>query len=273
MTFKLIFIVLSVGELSTIDTLNSILRKDFLDVQIVLHATQQTYNDLASSVEMSRIIFSQELTKKGVYGAMNDALSFVYSSKILASSDYFCFLNAGDILPDDFNPLLSINRLKTDLKQPSGLLIFGHISVVSSANRNIFLKKMYLPSVDYNWHNVFRGGGVCHQAVYFPYRLCRDRNIYFDTSLFPFADLGFVVSLLRLNVSLTTLPEFAVVYDCKGISSRKPLEYSLKKFFYLISLPEMHILYLPDLFIFFLKFFRRIFAAMIKLLFYRLPLS
>ena len=262
---RVVYIVLSVGEDSTKETIKSILT-NVPRCPVIIHATSDVFDSIFSVFPSPLLFHSCEEVKLGIYNAMNDALRFLYSNPDFSNIDYFCFLNSGDCLPPSFSPILLLSTYFSSQEMLNSLpvVIFGHQSVLKSNRLEFDLTKFYLPPLHYGWHYVFRGGQFCHQASYFPLDICRSMQLYFDVSLGTFADLGFVIYLLRNDVLFKTFPFSSVIYDPKGFSSRKPLSTSINKFKYLCSLPELSQVYFFDLMVFVLKSCRRFLLAYIK---------
>lgn len=262
---NIVYIVLSIGEDSTQATVKSII-DNVPGCAVIIHATSDVYNAFFAMSPSPLLFHSCEERKLGIYNAMNDALRFLYTNISFDDFDYFCFLNSGDCLPSCFSPTPYLPTFVCPRESLKSLpvVLFGHQSVLKSNRVKYNLTKLYLPPSRYGWHNVFRGGQFCHQALYFPLAKCRFYQLLFDAQLGTFADLGFVVYLLRFGVSFQTFPFSSVIYDPKGFSSRRPLSTSINKFIYLCTLPQLSPVYFLDLLLFSLKSCRRFFLSFLK---------
>lgn len=262
---ELVYIVLSIGEDASISTVQSILA-NAPGSAVVIHSTIDVYRFICAAFPTAFLYHSCEKSRRGIYNAMNDALRFLYSDSNFIDFDYFCYLNSGDFLPQGFTPFPLLSTLVPPLLSWNDMpvVLFGHQSVLTSRRTAQKLVKTYIPPLHYSWHNVFRGGQFCHQASYFPLSLCRFNYILFDISLHTFADLGFVVDVLRSGISIKTYPSCGVIYDPKGLSSQRPLSTSMNKFKYLCFLPEFSFFHLWDLLLFALRSFRRLFFSFLK---------
>ena len=120
----------------------------------------------------------------GLYDAMNKGLQ-------LATGDYVCFLNAGDILHDSNTLKRIYNTLLIYEGELPGVL-YGDTDIVDGGGKFLYKRHLRPPS-DLNWKSFSQGMLVCHQAFYARRDLCVRYNLHYKYS----ADFDWCIRVMK----------------------------------------------------------------------------
>ena len=253
---EIYFLVISLGEDSIINTINSIYENCIFDFQVVVFVPDNFVYKLERYKIHSNLSIINDDKKDGIYNSMNYVLRHLYNNIDIKQDDYLCFLNTGDLLGKDLSNKEFVSVLN-NVKRNSDIYIFGHSSFIESKILGNLNLKNYYPPKNYTIKNIFRGGSICHQSTYISMQFMKKNKLFFNSELTPFADLDLLLRCIRKKAVIKTFPIISTLYEGSGFSSEKILTYSIKKFLYLLRLKEFSKKYLLDLTIFFFKLIRR----------------
>lgn len=127
------------------------------DSTVSIAQQYKAQNDLLRSGHKVIIISEPD---KGLYDAMNKGIR-------LATGDYLCFLNAGDMLhdKDTIADIASLSHLQGGEKSNAFSVLYGETDIVDD-NGN-FLRHRRLQAPEHlTWRSFREGMLVCHQAFY-----------------------------------------------------------------------------------------------------------
>ncbi len=122
----------------------------------------------------------------GLYDAMNKALS-------LATGQYVCFLNAGDVLP--VNDV--VERLVMSLPQVGELpgVVYGETDIVDDYGNFLYHRRLTAP-VHLTWKSFRNGMRVCHQSFYVRMDIAKRER--YDLQYRYSADFDWCIRVLKL---------------------------------------------------------------------------
>ena len=193
-------VVISLNAVDTIArSINSVLKQKYADFEIIV-------KDGCSSDDTLKVIPCDERIKvlvrkdKGIYDAMNQALSF-------CGGEYVFFLNCGDCFYDD-----DVLKNAYDCIVKNGkCCLFGDV-FNNSCNRLI---SQDYDIGDYFWYKTT----LCHQSIFFPMGLLRAHS--FDCSLKIAADYEIMLFFYKAGTPFVHESLLVAYYDGNGISSTK----------------------------------------------------
>lgn len=260
---RIYYVVISLGEESIIETINSIYENCIFNFKIVVFIPENFVYKLDIYKTHNNLLIIKDEKKDGIYNSMNRVLQHLYNDISINQDDYLCFLNTGDLLNKDFKDkgfIYSINNFK----EKYDVYIFGHSSFIKSKILGNLSLKNYYPPKNYTIKNFFRGKSICHQSTYFAIKFMKENKLFFKTELSPFADLDLLFRCIRNKAVIKTYPIISTLYEGSGFSSQNIMRNSIKKINYLLKLNEFSKKYIPDLLIFSLRIIRRFINYFIK---------
>lgn len=146
-------------------TLDSVMRQNYADIEHIIvdgkskdgtvamaEKYRQRSNDSANGHEI--IIHSEP--DNGLYDAMNKGIAH-------ATGAYLCFLNAGDILPDESTIATICQSIMQGGKDYA--VIYGETDVVDDDGNFLRHRRLQAPE-ELTWRSFRQGMLVCHQAFY-----------------------------------------------------------------------------------------------------------
>ena len=176
-------------------TLDSVLAQQFEAIEHVIvdgastDDTMRLVDDYRRQTEENgsgHVVVAQSEPDNGLYDAMNKGLR-------LATGDYVCFLNAGDLLPapDTIQQVVDA-ALSDDGTRPA--VLYGDTDVVDSEWHFLYHRRLSPPD-RLTWRSFRKGMLVCHQAFYA--RCDIARQIPYDTRYRYSADVDWCIRVMR----------------------------------------------------------------------------
>ena len=260
---RIYYIVISLGEESIIETINSIYENCKFNYKIVVFIPDNFVYKLDIYKNYNNLSIIIDEKRDGIYNSMNRVLKILYNDTMINQDDYLCFLNTGDLLSKDFKDKGFINSLN-NLKEKYDVFIFGHSTFIKTKIFGDLNLKSYYPPKNYTIRNVFRGKSICHQSTYIAIMFMKENKLFFKPKLSPFADLDLLLRCIRNKAVIKTYPIITTLYEGSGFSSKNVLKNSIKRFYYLLGLKEFSKKYIPDLLVFYLRIIRRFMNFVIK---------
>lgn len=142
-------------------TLDSVLKQPFRDIEHLIIDGKSTdgtlsiarqYKAASDIAHTGHTIIIVSEPDKGLYDAMNKGIA-------LATGDYLCFLNAGDmvnLLPDN---------VSTGAQPAPYSVVYGETDIVDDEGNFLRHRRLKAPEV-LTWRSFRKGMLVCHQAFY-----------------------------------------------------------------------------------------------------------
>ena len=181
------------------ETIKSVISQTYpLEYIIVDGESKDGTIDIIKRYEKQISIWKSE-KDNGIYDAMNKGVD-------MASGDWICFLNCGDVFSDE-NTVAAVAENITANNQPD--IIYGDI-FTKNADGSLRLKPAKEPC---NLHRMY----FCHQASFSKRRL--HQTFPFDIRHKLSADLKFFKECFFNNCLFVHMPLPVVIYDTNGISN------------------------------------------------------
>ena len=148
-------------------TLKSVAEQDYPNIEHIVVGGNSTDGtiDIIRRYERSQLKWKSE-TDKGLYDAMNKGAA-------MASGDYLCFLNAGDM----FHSKETLKQLFHSLPEnETPDILYGETDIVDENGKFLFHRRLRAPE-KLKWTSFKQGMMVCHQAfivrraIFEPYNL------------------------------------------------------------------------------------------------------
>lgn len=205
--FSLVVVSYNAGELIT-PTLNSILSQDFEDYEIIVKDGLSTDDTLARIPESSKIHVYSE-ADKGIYDAMNEALSY-------CNGKYVAFINCGEELYSK-DTLRKVYECALKVNMDSSV-IYGDLSkkgVIMNQMRKVSMQKLYRTT-------------LCHQTLFYNMEIFKRYGLY-DTSLRLCADYEHIIRIFKKGCSFTHCNCIVVNYMGDGVSESRENAETMEK--------------------------------------------
>lgn len=183
-------------------TVRSVLEQTYENVQYIIVDGGSTDGTLAA-IESYRDRIHQIVSERdhGIYDAMNKGIA-------LASGDYVCFMNCGDVFSSD----RVLMELKRYLQQGTGV-VYSDV-LVHDAGGNVRLQRCRRPE------DFWKGTPFCHQAALF---CMGSQKKFFDERYKLAADYKYALSYVKDGASFRQHEGVIAHYDGSGVSSENSL--------------------------------------------------
>lgn len=186
--------------IKTIDSIKSQKNKDFEYIVIDGKSTDGTVDIIKKENIINKYISEKD---NGIYDAMNKGIK-------LASGEMILFLNAGDVLYDEYVTDKAINifkKSKIDVAYGDVLLENNKMNIIKTQPKCLDIKYLYT-------------NNLCHQSVFFNKKLFNDIG-EFNINEKIFADYEYILKLYKLKVKFEHINFTVCKYDnVNGVSSK-----------------------------------------------------
>lgn len=156
---------------------------------------------------------------KGLYDAMNKGIT-------LATGDYLCFLNAGDVFHKD-NILQQMARSINTDELPD--ILYGQTAIVDRNGYFLRMRRLMAPEV-LSWKSFKEGMLVCHQAFFTKRTLAEPYNLNYRFS----ADFDWCIRIMKKARTLHNTHLTIIDYLDEGITTRNQKD-SLRERFWIMA--------------------------------------
>lgn len=161
---------------------------------------------------MARVISEKD---NGLYDAMNKGIS-------LATGDYLCFLNAGDIFHEE-NTIDKVVRTLDGSEFPD--IIYGETAIVNKDGEFLYMRRLKAPS-SLNWKSFRNGMLVCHQAFYVKRELAEPYNLKYRFS----SDFDWCIRMMKKAKTLHPTRLIVIDYMNQGLTSDNHMSSLIERF-------------------------------------------
>jgi len=182
-------------------TIASVIRQNYNHIEYVVVDGDSTDNsvDVIKKYETAITVWKSE-KDTGIYNAMNKGIS-------LATGDWICFLNSGDIFPDNESITKVADEINRDNENPD--IVYGDI-FLEKGDGTLMEKPAKEPC---NLHRMF----FCHQSAFVKTDILR--KYLFDERYKLSADFKFFKRCYYEGRKFKHLHFPVVIYDRSGISN------------------------------------------------------
>ena len=208
------------------DTLNSVLRQDYCDIEHIIvdggstDSTVGMIREYAAATTRHTVRWVTE-KDRGIYDAMNKGIK-------LATGDYLCFLNAGDGLHED-DTLLRIVHSLTGTILPD--VIYGETDIVDDEGHFLYKRRLSAPET-LHWKSFKKGMLVCHQAFFARRELALEEP--YDLQYRFSADFDWCIRIMKKAKVLHNTHLTLIDYLNEGMTTRNH-KASLKERFHIMA--------------------------------------
>jgi len=200
--------------------------------------------DFLQAVEHHNFTFISE-KDNGIFDAMNKGVK-------LSTRKYVVFLNAGDVLSDDFD----MDLLKQEIENDYDLLFYNAKFVYPNGKSIIRSARKF----DAIWHSI----PANHQCIFVKTELARKFPYSLDYNIC--GDFEFLSNLWVYGASYKVIPQIFAFFEVGGVSTIRPLSVLRQA-----ATIQKRILGLPN-FLILISAIRRSFSLLLTYIFFRISL-
>lgn len=186
-------------------TLNSVSEQSYAHIEYIIVDGKSTDGTLYI-VDKFRPIVSKQISEpdKGLYEAMNKGIQ-------LATGDYLCFLNAGDM----FFSSTTLQEVVDGLKGTEPDVIYGNTALVDDEGSFLRMRRLSPPQ-QLTWKSFKQGMLVCHQA----FMPKRELAPLYDLNYRFSSDFDWCIRILKNSVLTHNTNTTLIKYLNEGVTTR-----------------------------------------------------
>lgn len=184
-------------------TIESVVKQTYKNIEYIL-VDGGSKDTTMHVVEQYRTYFTTIVSEPdgGIYDAMNKGLR-------LATGDYVCFVNCGDMLASHDVLEKVINAIM--LKSPWPDLVYGAYQEYVDGQAGAIIPSR---SHRFAWYGMF----ASHQSTFCKRSIIKEHRLCFDLSYRIAADYKFLLCMVKYSLSFLQLPISISCFDVSGVS-------------------------------------------------------